>query len=224
VGPAAMSLRDYLQGLRTTLRMHAAPVLAVPGFVMRGVARLGDVIPSSMFDSAAWEMLQRGSTAPAEPMTRLLGRHPRPIAEFVPPEHAAAHRSDARMGWLLPMLRVSVAFVWIVTGLVSLGVYPVEDSYELLARAGVPTSLQPLMLFGAAALDLVFGVASLLPWRHRRWLWCAQIGLILFYTAVITVRLPEFWLHPYGPVLKNIPMLAALLLLAVFEDPKEKRR
>ena len=26
-------------------------------------------------------------------------------------------------------------------------------------------------------------------------------------------RLPEFWLHPHGPMLKNLPMLALLLLL-----------
>jgi hypothetical protein len=41
---------------------------------------------------------------------------------------------------------------------------------------------------------------------------------MLGYTALITVFLPEFWLHPYGPLLKNLPMLAALALLLVLED------
>jgi hypothetical protein len=30
--------------------------------------------------------------------------------------------------------------------------------------------------------------------------------------------LPDLWAHPFGPVLKTLPMLAALLLLLQFED------
>ena len=44
-----------------------------------------------------------------------------------------------------------------------------------------------------------------------------QLALILFYTIVISFRLPEFWLHPYGPLLKNLPMLAAIWLLYELE-------
>ena len=86
----------------------------------------------------------------------------------------------------------------------------------------MPAALRPLALYGAAALDLVLGVASLLM-RRRRWLWLAQIALILGYTAIITARLPEFWLHPYGPVLKNLPMLAALWLLLELDRPEATR-
>jgi len=93
----------------------------------------------------------------------------------------------------------------------------VEDSYELLARTGVPQLLQPLFLYGAAGLDLALGVLTLWP-RRSRWLWVVQAGLILFYTVVISLRLPEFWLHPYGPILKNIPMLALLWFLYEMED------
>jgi hypothetical protein len=37
--------------------------------------------------------------------------------------------------------------------------------------------------------------------------------VIVAYTLLITIWLPEFWLHPYGPVVKNIPLLAAICLL-----------
>jgi hypothetical protein len=42
--------------------------------------------------------------------------------------------------------------------------------------------------------------------------------LIVLYTLIITLRMPEFWLHPYGPLLKNLPMLATIYLLYRFED------
>jgi hypothetical protein len=45
-----------------------------------------------------------------------------------------------------------------------------------------------------------------------------QFGLIVLYTAIITLHLPEFWLHPYGPILKNLPMLFVIVMLWVFES------
>jgi hypothetical protein len=47
--------------------------------------------------------------------------------------------------------------------------------------------------------------------------------LIVVYTVIITIYLPEFWLHPYGPVLKNLPLLAAIGMLHKFEQPSERR-
>jgi hypothetical protein len=81
----------------------------------------------------------------------------------------------------------------------------------------VPEALRPAALGGAALLNLLLGLLTLWPLRHRaqKALWGAQALLVLFYTAVITWRLPEFWLHPYGPIVKNLPILAALLLLGL---------
>jgi hypothetical protein len=75
----------------------------------------------------------------------------------------------------------------------------------------------PLFLYGAAMLDLILGVLTLSPWRPR-WLWLAQAALVLAYTVIISLKLPEFWLHPYGPVLKNLPFLVGLWILYELED------
>jgi hypothetical protein len=47
-----------------------------------------------------------------------------------------------------------------------------------------------------------------------------QLALIGFYSIVIAIRLPEFLIHPYGPLTKNLPMLAAIWLL--YELEKEE--
>ena len=90
-----------------------------------------------------------------------------------------------------------------------------ERSYELLAQAGVPSAMHPLALYGAAALDLVLGVATL-AFRHRA-VWLAQAAVIVGYTAILTLRMPEFWLHPFGPLVKNLPMLAVIGWLCMLE-------
>ena len=122
---------------------------------------------------------------------------------------------------MLAFLRFCMGVMWIVTGIVSIWVYPVADSFELLARTGVPPILQPLALYGAGALDILLGILCFVPYR-RRLVWLVQIALITFYTVTITLKLPEFWLHPYGPILKNLPILAALFLLYVAE-PANRR-
>ena len=87
----------------------------------------------------------------------------------------------------------------------------------LLARTGLEGGIALAALYAAALLDLAFGAATLL-WRRRRWLYRAQIALILGSTALISLFLPEYWAHPYGPLSKNLPMLAAILALHALED------
>jgi uncharacterized protein YbjT (DUF2867 family) len=215
VGPQPLVLRDFLAALRRSLGLGTARFLPVPGALVRTASRLARG-RALLLDEDALAMLERNNVADAAPLARLLGRAARPAAAFVAAQHVPAVRRDAQLRWLLPTLRASVAAVWIVTGVLSLGLYPREESHALLARAGIAQSLAPLLLFGGAALDLAFGVATLVL-RERRVLWIAQIVTILLYTAIITLRLPEYWLHPFGPVLKNLPMLAAIGLLCALE-------
>ncbi|MBL0729258.1 NAD(P)H-binding protein [Piscinibacter sp. HJYY11] len=222
VGPEPLALREFLARLRAALGLPPTAAWPVPMPLVRLVAKAGRWWPGALLDDESLAMLERGNTAPATDTTALLGRPPRPVSQFITREQLPAASVMAQLGWLLPLLRVSIALVWIVTGVLSLGVYPVEGSYALLAQLGVGGALAPLLLYGAAVLDLALGVLTLTLKRHRPLLWLAQIGLILGYTVLITWRLPEFWLHPFGPILKNLPMLAAIALLMVLERRLER--
>ena len=142
--------------------------------------------------------------------------------EFVAPQDVPEARTRALLRWQLPLLRGAIALTWIWTGVVSLGLYPVADSYALLARLGIAGTWATLMLYGAALLDLALGVATvaLRRARWRRWMWRTQIGLVLGYMLLISIGLPEFWLHPYGPIVKNLPLLAATWLASSLEEAR----
>jgi uncharacterized protein YbjT (DUF2867 family) len=218
VGSRALSLRDFYAILRRSMALSGeAHFFPVPMPIMRLTAAAGKWLPGGLLDTETLNMLVRGNTAPAADMTALLGRPPRAPEDFIPRVYGRAAGIRAKLQWLLPALRISIGLVWIVTGIVSLGLYPVEASYALLARAGTPPALMPLFLYGAALLDLALGALTLSPWRPR-WLWLAQAALVLAYTLIISLKLPEFWLHPYGPVLKNLPFLVALWILYELED------
>lgn len=218
VGPEPMRLGQFLARLRSALGLGRAWVLPVPMPVMRGIASVAGHLPGALLDRPTLAMLERGNVGDVGPTRELLGRAPRPVEAFF---GAQAHLAGPAVAlqWLLPLLRYSVAAVWIVTGVLSFGVYPVADSLALLGRLGVHGTFALVLLYGAAAFDLLLGVA-VLALRRVPLLWAAQIALILGYTVLITWRLPDFWLHPFGPILKNLPMLAAILLLWAFEDSR----
>jgi uncharacterized protein YbjT (DUF2867 family) len=218
-GPVAVSMRDYLAQLRAALgEPGPLRVLPVPVRLFEAGAALAGRVPGSLLDGETAAMLLAGNATQHNGLPRLLRRAPRPISEFATARNAEAMRQQAALDLWLPVLRIALALMWVWTGIVSLGLYPVQESYALLARVGLTGALASVALYGAALLDLALGALCVLaPRRWRRPVWLAQAVLVLGYTVLITLFLPEYWLHPYGPLSKNLPLLAAIGLLWALE-------
>jgi hypothetical protein len=211
VGPVSLSLREFLAGLRAALGHDPAPSIAIPATFVSVAARIGNHLPGALLDTETLGMLERGNVADAKDLSRLLGREPRAVSHFIQ-SATRSHREAASLSWLLPLMRLGVATMWFFAAIVSMGPYPVPESLALLRSIGSPPAAAPVLLVGAIILNLALGVLTLWP-RRPRWLWSAQIALVLAYTAIITWKLPALWLEPFGPVAKNIPILTLLLLL-----------
>jgi len=211
-GSEAISLRELIATYRRSLGFAPAPVLPLPGWLMTIAARVGEHLPGGLLDTQTWRMLQSAGAyigTPFPPSAR------RP-AQFIAPAEAPQLRQQALAGWRAPLLRVALAAVWLITAWVSLFAYPIPDSLALLARIGLTGTPAMVALIGAALLDAAFGLATLFAPGRR--LWLAQMALIAGYSAVIAVCLPEFLIHPYGPLSKNLPILAVLTLLYAEEE------
>lgn len=111
----------------------------------------------------------------------------------------------------LKLTRYTLASVWLATGVLSLGIFPQQESLKLLEQVGLHGDTALVALFGSATLDLLLGILTLA--RPSKMLWRAQALLVLAYSVIITIFLPVYWLHPFGPVLKNLPILLLLWLL-----------
>lgn len=217
VGARALTLREFLAQLRSALGLSGTIFVSMPMWLMKLSANIAQLHPRSMLDRETLSMLEAGNIGDPTRTSTLLTHVPRSVQSFVEPRYRTSTAESAKLIWLIPMMRFALAFVWIWTGIVSFGLYPIESSYTLLARVGIPSSLAPLMLYGAATLDIIFGIATLLLPR-RRLLYLLQMTLIAAYTLIITIKLPEFWLHPYGPLSKNIPMLVGIYWLYALEE------
>lgn len=206
-GPRALPMRDYLACLRRGMAAGSVVTLPLPVTVARAAAAIAALHPSSPLTPDALTMLEHGNTADATAMRTLVGTSLRDPATFAAPDLKPA----AVLAWTLPLATLALAMLWLWTAWVSWFGWPHADSHAWLAACGVPAAWREPMLAGASLLDAAIGCALLIG--PRRWLWPAQLALVGGYTLIMTVCLHPFWLHPFGPLSKNLPILALLLLL-----------
>lgn len=217
VGPERMSIDDLIAAIGAWLGLAPRPVLPLPDAALRLVARLGDWFGRGPVSSDTLAMLRRGNTGDAGPASAILGRPPAPVAEALARSPATqADRWHARLYTLRPVLRISLALLWLLTALFSLGLYPLEDSRALLAEAGLYGTMADAALFGGAALDAVLGFALLIGWRPVL-VGAAQLTAIAAFTLIATALPAEYWLHPFAPLVKNLPVAAATLVMMALE-------
>lgn len=107
-------------------------------------------------------------------------------------------------------LYLSIAVLWLYSGIAPV-LFAQASSLELLTQLGVSAPYRWLLFIGSAALDLTFGLLILTGYRERAWLWLLQLVVVAGYSVIIGIGLPDSWLHPFAPLIKNLPIMALLL-------------
>lgn len=110
------------------------------------------------------------------------------------------------------VLRSSVVIVWLATAVISLWELN-GQSMDLLLNAGIgDRGVAKVLIAAGAGADLLLGIAMTL-WPSRR-VYLPALALMLAMTVVASVLDPSLWLHPLGPLTKNVPIAAALWILS----------
>jgi DoxX-like protein len=109
------------------------------------------------------------------------------------------------------LLRWSLVAVWWATALASMAEFH-GMSRQLLVDAGLRDPVWiGILIAGGAAVDAAIGCA--LAIRPCRAVYAIALAAMVAMTAVATLLAPSLWLHPLGPLLKNLPIAAILLVL-----------
>ncbi len=125
-------------------------------------------------------------------------------------------RGGLKLQTLRSLLRLSLAFMWFASAVVSAFLYPKISSYWLLHLVGIPVKWYTICLYGASFIHFMVGLSLLFNYKIK--VNCViQLGVIVLYTGVLSVVLPSLWLEPFGPLVKNIPIIVSIGLLYCLE-------
>lgn len=217
VGPQTMELREMLARYRAWLGFGRARFIAIPMPVMRLFGRTGDLLGDGPMATNSLVQMIAGNAGDSKGFASAIGFEPRSLETALRDRPAQVQdRWHARLFFLAPALQAVLVLMWVASALLGF-FHGAAQADELVRSLGWPVSLADPLRIGGSVLDL--GIAALLILdRRARWSTLAQLVTVMGYTLVIGFALPHLWLDPLGPLLKNIPILVAILIYGAIGD------
>ena len=214
VGEEPVSYKELLQSFRVWLGYTSTKAISIPTF---GTNFIGKFLDEPTVNQDNIIMLNEGNTADVQPLARFLGYTPIGFKEKLSKSKANnAQKLYASLYLIRPLLRLIIGVVWIWSGIVSAFLYPQPLALELLHEVGIPIGIDKPLLYIASFLDISIGVLTIIGYRLQVLL-IFQIIVIVVYTVLLSILAPYHWLHPFGPVLKNLPLLFSIYVLGRLE-------
>ncbi len=216
-GPDVISLKDILSRYRGWLGFPQARFLSLPLPFIRLLARFGDRLGRGPVSSNSLAQLIAGNAGDGASFAAAIGFSPRSLARVLAEEPAEVQdRWHARLFFLAPTLKYGLALLWLISGLV--GYFSGGDlARGVLGAFGVSDGWTVSVVVTTCFLDLAMAILILRD-RRGRMATMAQLAVIVAYTIVLTLALPSLWLDPLGPLVKNLPILAAVLCYGAVSD------
>lgn len=208
-GPETLTMREILQRLRGWLGLPSAPILQTPMPLMRLLCRVGDLVGGGPLTTTSLRQLEHGTAADSATFAEAIGFTPA-LMDAALARHPAQQQDlwHARLYFMEPVLRAALVLLWLGSGLAGFLATPQEIA-ALMGPLGLPVPAMTAAALGASVLDLVIAAALLVRWRPDL-IGAAQLAVIAGYTLLLTIARPDLWGEPLGPLLKNLPILAAV--------------
>lgn len=218
VGPDRLTLREILVDLRRWLGLGPARIVEVPLPLIRIAARLGEAFGGPV-STTSLRQLEFGNVGNADSFVETIGFSPRRWRDALLARPAQVQdRWHARLYFLRPALRWTLAILWIGSGLVGL-LQPVSVFVVALAPLGLSVVAAAAVAWSSSLLDI--GIAAAVATRWRPGVLAAlQVAVVVAYMIGLTLLLPALWSDPFGPLLKNLQILAAIMCLAALESER----
>jgi len=218
-GPDVMTLKDLIGAYRDWFGLPPARFLNLPRWIVRGAARIGDLFGRGPLSTVSVKQAEFGNTGDADAFEQAIGFRPRKFASALVARPAGTQDLwHARFYLMRPLIRLALAFLWLASGIAGIA-GSAGAAQTVLSPFGLFAGVALVLAWTASVVDLAIGAGLLMAWRPRL-LGVIQITVVLAYTVVLTLLAPDLWLDVFGPLVKNIPILALIAVWMVIEDER----
>lgn len=201
-GPRDMTMREIIEQQRAWLGLPPARFVSMPLGLVSAVCRIGDALRLGPITTTSLAQVRAGNAVQPAGFAEATGLLPAAMADALA-EHPAQEqdRWHARLYFAEPLIRLVLALLWLVSGLVGL----FYEAEAIRAMVGDLVWLGRLASFADIAL-----AAWVLSGRAAVLCDLAQLVLVAGYTVGLTLLAPWLWGDPFGSLLKNLPILALI--------------
>jgi uncharacterized protein YbjT (DUF2867 family) len=218
VGPETLSMRQILEMTRRWLDLPAARALPVPLPLVRLLARIGDLLDLGPLRTTSVEQIEYGNVSDAAAFEAAIGFRPRTMAAAF--EAMPSHVQDrwhARLYFLRPTLTVALSLLWCISGLA--GLFNSTEAVAIATGLHIPGSAAHIAVIAFSLVDIGIGIA-LVAAVGQRYLGPIQLCLVAGYTIGFGLLMADLWGDPFGGLVKNIPILAAIGVWVALRDER----
>ena len=99
---------------------------------------------------------------------------------------------------------LAISFIWIWSGISSLISW--DKSMELMKEIGANNQLAVIAIYTGSIIDVILGI-TVLNKKTRKVSLLFQFLIIFSYMLLLSIFAPHYWLHPFGILSKNIPLI-----------------
>ncbi|GGC17108.1 oxidoreductase [Novosphingobium endophyticum] len=219
VGPETISLKHLLERYRAWLGFGPARFVQIPMPFMRLLGRIGDFVGDGPIATNSLTQMVAGNAGDSEAFARAIGSVPRSLGAALRDRPAQVQdRWHARLFFLAPALRATLILMWLASAWLGLA-YGAPQTEALARSLGLPMAWADPLRIGSSVLDILVA-AELLFGRSVARAALVQLVIVCGYTVAIGVALPQLWLDPLGPLLKNLPVMLAIAVYGVIGNKR----
>ncbi len=222
VGSERVSYLKILTSFRQWLNIGKAKIIHLPLSLVKGLVKIGGCFGITSLNITSLNMLMHGNTTSEnnyQELIEIIGFTSRAFSEglFSKPSYVQ-DRWHAKLFFIKPLLRLSLAALWIGSGIIAL-IPPLIPQLQLIDKLGGSKIVSLMILLSTTIMDILLGIATLFNWKIQK-IGLIQVGVIIIYTVICSIYFPNLWLEPFAPLLKNIPILMATLVMIVIAEER----
>ena len=218
-GPERLTLLETVRAYRSWLGLRARPVVAIPNWCVKVVARLGDFTKLDPITTTAMAQFDARLTGDARGFETATGIEARGLSAVLAARPAESQDLwHARLYLVRPVIRFALVALWLTSGLLGLFTDPALYS-ALLEPLTENRNLASALAVSVSLMDIAIAVALVVGWRLKEIAY-VQLVIVLGYTLMLTLLSPALWADLFGGLLKNLPIIALILVHRILEEER----
>ncbi len=189
----AVSKPEPIKEVFSALKGRDSKFVKVPELIFRVFFSLFPKASIGIFSKTILKMFQTSSVSDYKPL--------------FPEVSKKIDSNNIIKGDTLPQLfaLLAISFIWLCSGVSSLVSW--NESYDLMNEIGANHQLSFLFIWLGSIADIFLGIV-IFARKYRKSIIVLQVLTMLTYMLILSIGAPHYWLHPFGVLTKNIPLIA----------------